>query len=264
MTSVAIVGFGAVGQALHALFPAAVIYDEPKHLYGDDPRLRTHDADPRESARAAVNACDFAFVCVPTPSCPDGSCDTSIVEEVCRWIEAKTIIIRSTVTPGTTARLASTLDKAIVFQPEYGPGETPDHPFGSLRDVKWIVLGGERKATSKVAVLYQSIFNSDMIVQQTDATTAELVKYMENAFLAVKVAFCNEMYEIGVQLGVDYNEARELWLLDPRIGRSHTWVYPDNRGFGGKCLPKDLRALISLGSPSLTPVLKSALAWSQS
>ncbi len=68
---------------------------------------------------------------------------------------------------------------------------------------------------------------------------------MENAFLAMKVSFCNEMYDIASVLGVDYNELRELWLLDPRIGRSHTFVFPDDRGYGGACLPKDVKALVN-------------------
>jgi UDP-glucose 6-dehydrogenase len=60
---------------------------------------------------------------------------------------------------------------------------------------------------------------------------------------------------------VDYNELRELWLLDPRIGRSHTWVHPDDRGFGGKCLPKDLDALLAFASgKGVEPLLLKGLA----
>jgi UDPglucose 6-dehydrogenase len=67
---------------------------------------------------------------------------------------------------------------------------------------------------------------------------------MENCFLATKVTFCNEFYDIAESFGVDYNELREIWLLDGRIGRSHSTVFEDKRGFTGKCLPKDLNALI--------------------
>src|SRR5207249_2446719 len=56
--------------------------------------------------------------------------------------------------------------------------------------------------------------------------------------------FCNEFFDIAEQLNVDYSELRELWVLDPRIGKSHTFVFPDKRGYGGKCLPKDLDAVI--------------------
>ena len=62
---------------------------------------------------------------------------------------------------------------------------------------------------------------------------------MENSWLATKVVFCNEFYDLAKAYGVDYHELRECWLQDPRITRSHTYVYPDNRGWGGKCLKKD-------------------------
>ena len=70
------------------------------------------------------------------------------------------------------------------------------------------------------------------------------VTYMENSFYAVKVIFCNEFHDIAAALGVDYNELREVWLADPRISRDHTFVFPDNQGFSGKCLPKDVTAII--------------------
>ena len=82
----------------------------------------------------------------------------------------------------------------------------------------------------------------------TDAKTAELAKYMENCFLAMKVTFCNEFYDIAKAYDINYNELREVWLEDPRIGRSHTFVYEDNRGFSGKCLPKDVNGLIEMAN----------------
>jgi len=231
MPSVAIVGYGAVGRGMQTLFPAAVAYDEPLGL----------------GTRDEVNGCDVAFVCVPTPGLPDGRCDTSIVEEVVGWIECLTIVLRSTVPPGTTERLAEQTGKRVVFQPEYGPGETADHPYADPWSVRWVILGGRRAWTRPVRDLYKRVFNSEVVLQQTDARAAELAKYMENAFLATKVAFCNEFYGLAERIGVDYDELRELWLLDARMGRSHTWVHPEERGFGGKCLPKDLEALVRFG-----------------
>ncbi|MCI0352896.1 MAG: hypothetical protein L0Z53_26035, partial [Acidobacteriales bacterium] len=80
-----------------------------------------------------------------------------------------------------------------------------------------------------------------------------------NCFLATKVAFVNQFYDIASTLGVNFDELRELWLADARIGRSHTLV-TEERGFRGRCLPKDMRALISLmrqngGAPLLEAVL---------
>lgn len=229
MPRVAIVGYGAVGKGLHELFPEAVIYDEPLGL----------------GTRAEIDGCDVAFIAVPTPARDDGRCDVSIVEQAVSWIGCDYIVIRSTIEVGTTARLRRETGKRIVFQPEYGPAETPDHPFKNLRDVRWAILGGERDDTRWVANLYQRIFDSTIAIHQTTSETAELCKYMENAYLAMKVAFSNEFFDLAETAGVDYHELRELWLLDPRINRSHTWVYPDDRGFGGKCLPKDLEALTS-------------------
>ena len=238
--STAIVGYGAVGRGIHQLFPDSKLCDPPQGI----------------GSRADINQARFAFVCVPTPMADDGSCDVSVVEEVVSWIESEVIILRSTVPIGTTDRLRDTTGKAIVFQPEYGPAETPDHPFNDLRKVRWAILGGERRDTVRVADLYKTVFNADFEIQQTDAKTAELTKYMENAFLATKVAFCNEFYDIAEACRIDYNELRELWLLDPRIGRSHTFVLPHARGFGGRCLPKDLSSIIdSARRAGVTPAL---------
>jgi UDPglucose 6-dehydrogenase len=228
---VAVVGYGAVGKYLKELFPDAVVYDKPLHL----------------GTRDDVNRCRYAFVAVPTNGRPDGSADTSIVEETVSWLATEVIVLRSTVPVGTTERLKQATGKRIVFQPEYGPGETPDHHFSSARRINWVILGGHRSDTVVVADLYKRIFNADLVIQQTDSRTAELTKYMENCFLALKVTFCNEFYDLATRLGVDYNELRELWLLDPRIGRSHTFVMPDDRGFGGKCLPKDVAAMVNSG-----------------
>lgn len=225
---IGIVGAGAVGAAMAKLFPEVAVYDEPKKL----------------GSREEINACEIAFVCVPTPMGKGGACDTSIVEDVVRWIASPVIVLRSTVAIGTSRRLWKETGKRIVFQPEYGPAETPDHPFNDLRKVRWIVLGGEHADNAVAIRAWQEVYNSDITVMQTTWETAELCKYMENAFLALKVTFCNEFFELAQRFGIDYSELREAWLLDPRIGRSHTWVMPERRGYGGKCLPKDMAAVV--------------------
>ncbi len=235
---VGIVGAGAVGNAIASLFSNPAVFDPPRGL----------------GTKSEINGCDVVFVSVPTPQAADGSCDTSIVEETVSWLEAPVIVIRSTVSVGTSRRLAKKYGKAIVFQPEYGPAETPDHPFNDLRRIRWIILGGEPAATKRAARAWMEVYNSDITIQRTTWETAELCKYMENAFLAMKVTFCNEFFDIAEKSGVDYDDLRELWLLDPRIGKSHTFVFPDERGFGGKCLPKDLSAIVrtadEVGAPA--------------
>lgn len=224
---IGIVGYGHVGKALGKLFPGAEICDEPLGI----------------GSRAGVNGSDAAFVCVPTPEAADGSCDTSLVEEVIGWLDAKVIIIRSTVSVGFTESQTAKTGKRIVFQPEYY-GETAAHPFADLGARGWLTFGGTTPDVNLAIRAYQSVSNAEVKFVLTDARTAELAKYMENCFLALKVTFCNEFYDIAQGLGVDYNELREVWLEDPRIGRSHTFVYEDNRGFSGKCLPKDVNAMI--------------------
>lgn len=224
-----IVGYGHVGKAMHALFPHAVVYDEPLQL----------------GSRVAVNECDVAFICVPTPSLPNGRCDTSIVEDVIRWLDAHVIVIRSTVPVGFTDGQKQLTGKRIVFQPEYY-GETVDHPFADLKSRTWLTFGGVSEDVAPVIRAFQQMYNAEVKIVRTDAKTAELAKYMENCYLAMKVTFCNEFYDISEAHGIDYNELREVWLEDPRMGRSHTFVYEDQRGYGGKCLPKDVSALIGM------------------
>lgn len=224
---IGIVGYGHVGKAMHKLFTNAVIYDKFLKI----------------GCREKINECDAVFICVPTPSCQDGSCNTMAVEEVIAWVKAEVIILRSTVPIGFTEKMCEIYKKDIVFQPEYY-GETVDHPFVDLQTRRWLTFGGTSKANNLAIKVYQDVINSDVHIYLSDSKTAELAKYMENAYLALKVTFCNEMYDIASALGIDYNLLRELWLADPRIGRSHTFVYEQNRGYGGSCLPKDVAALI--------------------
>ena len=225
---IGIVGYGHVGEAMHELFKDAIIYDKFKNF----------------GTREEINGCDTVFVCVPTPQAKDGLCDTSIVEEVLEWVDVPLIILRSTVYVGFTDKMMQKYKKEIVFQPEYY-GETVAHPFADLNDRSWLSFGGTTKGINLAIRTYQTVVNSNVKIYQADAKSVEFAKYMENAFLAAKVIFCNEMYDIACALGADYNLAREVWIADPRIGSSHTFVYQDNRGYGGSCLPKDISAIVS-------------------
>ncbi len=215
---------GHVGSAMKKLFKEAVCYDI---------NLGTKEE---------INSCDTVFICVPTPANSDGSCDTKIVESVIAWLDVPLIILRSTVPIGFTDEMISKYKKEIVFQPEYY-GETVDHPFANLESRQWLTFGGSPAGIHLAIKTYQAVHNSNVLVYQGDARSIELAKYMENAYLATKVIFCNEMKDIADALGANYNIAREAWLADPRIGRSHTWVYDEKRGYGGNCLPKDISSL---------------------
>ena len=223
---VGIVGCGHVGGAMRELFSDAIVYDKYLGIGSEE----------------EINKCDVAFVCVPTPMGADGRCDESCVDEVLSWVNTDVIVIRSTVPIGYTKEKAEQLNKRIVFQPEYY-GETHNHPLADLKKRTWIVLGGEIEDTSMVAKEYKKVYTAEIQIIKTDSATAEMAKYMENTYLATKVIFCNEMFDIAQAYGIDYDELREVWLMDPRINRSHTFVYEDDRGYGGSCFPKDMNAL---------------------
>lgn len=238
--SVAIIGYGYVGKAVEAFFRShykTVIYDPP---------LGYTDKD-------AVNAASLAVICVPTPMSADGSVDLSFIEGTFEWLTAPLILIKSTVPPGTTARLTKqySLEERLVFSPEYiGEGKYTvpfwkgwPHPT-DMKLHNFFIFGGAPRAMTQILEYFKRIAGPSARFMQTDSTTAELVKYMENSWLAAKVTFVNEFYEIAKAFGVDYNELRELWLLDGRVEPSHTLVFTESRGFGGKCLPKDLNGIV--------------------
>jgi len=224
--TVGVIGMGLVGRNMAKIFPWAIKYDKYIESYAKN--------------RSQINEVEFCFICVPTPPSPDGSCDVSMVEEVISWLEASFIIIKSTIAIGTTNYLAKKFGKRVCFSPEFTGATLHARPKNDF-----IILGGDREITSKVAQLYQYISDGSLRIRQTDAQTAELVKYMENASLACKVVFCNEIYRIAEVFGIDYSELRELFLLDSRQSASHTFVYQNAPFYDSKCLNKDLPALIA-------------------
>lgn len=227
---VSIVGYGVVGKAMHVLFPHALIYNGEKHPVG---KLTYKD----------INKADVAFVCVPTPTKPNGDCDTSIVEETVAKLNVPLIIIRSTIIPGTTDRLKKKYKKHIVFCPEY-IGETPGHPFANRLLEPYLILGGKRKDTNRAIEIFQEVYNASIKIRQMSAIEAEVVKYLENRHIAFTVAECNEAYDLCRKIGVDYNNVREaVFQDDPRMNPYWTFVYPKNRGFDTKCIPKDIYAI---------------------
>lgn len=227
---IGIIGCGHVGTAMHELFKDAIIYDKYKNIGSKD----------------EINKCDISFVCVPTPMAEDGSCDTSIVEEVISWCECKCIVLRSTIRIGFTREMSKKYNKTIVFQPEYY-GETIAHPFANLSDRKWLTFGGAKEGIDIAIKAYQTVMNANVDIHISTSEEAEMAKYMENAFFATKVIFCNEMFDLCQKLKIDYNMVRELWTADPRIGKYHTFIYEENRGYGGSCLPKDISSLENQG-----------------
>lgn len=189
-----IIGLGHVGQAMHKRFPDAVLFDEPKGI----------------GSRKEINQCDVAFVCVPTPSLDDGSCDTTIVEAVLTWVHCSVVIIRSTVPVGFTKRMARKHNLNLVFQPEYY-GETVAHPFENLENQSWISLGGESEAVKLATCFYQERVNSNIRFYFSDSDTVELAEIngkiafiLNSASVSVDSSPCDVTWRINNDEIEDY------------------------------------------------------------
>lgn len=231
---VGVVGNGFVGEAQAFAFSPTT-------------DLRVYDLDPLKSTHSLddVNQSDFIFVCVPTPMRKDGSQDSSYIEKVFDTAVAGPIyIIKSTVLPGTTQTLADKYPELnIIFSPEFLTERTAK--LDMVTQAR-IVLGGRKDLTVKVRELFEQRFMNRHIIE-TDSTTAELIKYMNNTFFATKVSIINEFKLLADSIGADWKQAMYGFASDSRIGDSHLHVPgPDGRlGYGGTCFPKDVNALLT-------------------
>jgi len=263
MYKVGIIGLGFVGTAVETGLQSVAeikIYDKYK---------------PSDSLEDVVDSSDILFICLPTPMDPDtGECKTSIIEsEIDNIVQIaekrKTIVIKSTVPPGTTSRLNLKYDYKhfFVFNPEFLREKTFIEDF--LNQDR-IILGFEhrRNYDTKLENLYEAFIktqkNPAKIIVCT-STTAEMAKYIGNCFLATKVMFFNEIHEICKAAGIDYEAVSALSTMDPRIGSSHIKVPGDKGlyGFGGSCFPKDMNALIfSAKQYDLDPMILDSV-WTQ-
>lgn len=239
--NVGIVGQGFVGSALSSVFsPHYKVYTYDK---------MNEDLSTHKTVHNLSRSCEVLFVCVPTPMKQDGSCDVSIVEsvvkEACSTGRRNIVVIKSTVPPNTTKALQQLCqDSQIVFNPEFLLERNAEEDF---HNTERVILGGPRPATTLLKQFYSKIFPNAHIVK-TDSTVAEMVKYLTNSFLAVKVSFANEMYAICQSLQIDYDKVAEYALYDERLGNTH-WSVPGpdgHLGFGGSCFPKDINALMHL------------------
>tara|TARA_R110000851_G_scaffold2002_1_gene7671 strand:+ start:185 stop:1027 length:843 start_codon:yes stop_codon:yes gene_type:complete len=241
MEKIGIIGNGFVGNSVAFGF-------SPTH------EVKIHDKDPKKNLNTLkeVLECDYVFVCVPTPMNPDGSINLDIVHKALqeiefyiKWNKDNILILKSTMTPGTTEALQykyPTLN--IVFSPEFLTERTAKLDF--LTQAR-IILGGDKRHTTKVKQLFEERFMHSYVIE-TDTTTAEMVKYMNNVFFASKVSIMNEFKQVCDSVGADWGVALKGFTADGRIGDSHLNVPgPDGKmGFGGSCFPKDINAFISL------------------
>src|SRR5688572_2281552 len=227
----------------------------------------------------AVRRTDISLICVGTPSRPNGSLDLSYVERVCAQIgEAlktkdtrHTIVVRSTVLPGSTETIAipalegasglkAGRDFGIAMNPEFLREGTSIKDF---YDPPFTLIGTEDEATgAAVASLYAGI---GAPVHVTATRVAEMIKYACNCFHGLKVGFANEIGNVCKALGVDSHEVMRLFCEDTKLNISPAYLRP-GFAFGGSCLPKDLRAItyrarqLDVPTPILAATLESNAA----
>lgn len=291
MKSIACIGNGFVGGSLTTVFAErgakVYVFDKAKKLAkGGIDLIAQKNAE--HNIKTFLQLCEedqnfsgVFFVAVPTPMRKDGAADLSIVESVLMELAAargskreRIAVIKSTCPPGSTERWNEMFKASmlrVIFNPEFLREASA---VEDMRNQTRIVLGGPHPHINHVKQVYESAFPNVPIIK-TSSTTAEMVKYVTNIHLAVKVSLANEFYQICQALdskgaNIDYDKVIEYATLDDRLGKSH-WKVPGPMpaddtgepafGFGGSCFVKDINALMHLAkSLDIKPLTMSG-AW---
>ena len=202
------------------------------------------------SLKIAVQNSDVIFLCLPTPQSEDGSADLTHVLEVADEIGKdangeKLVVSKSTVPVGTADKI-----RGIVRKKSKYPVEVASNPEflkegtalqDSLKPDRIVIGSRSKKAIEILKELYEPFVRTGNPILVMDERSAEMTKYAANAFLAMKISFVNELANLCEQVGADIDWVRRGIAADPRIGK--LFLFP-GVGYGGSCLPKDVKALI--------------------
>jgi len=228
---IGILGLGYVGSA--------VAWTHRHHeVVARDPKLGDKSASLEE-----IKTCDAVYVCVPTPMLEDGHCDDSFVKSVLAELADynKIIICKSTVPPGVYAYLESKYSN-IVHAPEF---LTAANATADYESATWVLVGGKPDNVKRAIDVISTSTIAATHYHRTNITTASLFKYLANSFMATKVTFMNEFYQLAQHFDVDWSDVKEIAKNDPRLGNTH-WDVPGpdgSFGYGGACFPKDVAAI---------------------
>lgn len=232
---IGIIGVGMVGGALKEYFNKKnlkpFLYDNGKNL----------------GSLEEINQADIIFICVPTPFNKEKGFDLSFVEKACQNIKGeKIIVIKSTILPGTTEKLQEKYSQhKFLFSPEFLTEATAKQDME--RPDRQIL--GYTKESRDIAENVLQILPSAPFKKIIPATEAEMVKYFSNTWFSTKVVFVSQIYKLCKKIGIDYEIVRECAAADKMVGPSHLDVHHKGYfGYGGKCIPKDIRALIQLAN----------------
>ncbi len=247
MYKVMIVGHGFVGSAIASLFS-----DEEKVIV--DPKF----TDNKISDNPGIPF-DAVFVSVDTPKAEGFKLLDSVLQELdYNMVEGTPVCCKSTATPEFYYEVSQKYKNIkIVHSPEY---LNKSNPIKMFQGQKFFIIGGDQHAAMTVGHIFKSRLNHVKNIRYTDIKTAAMVKYSENAFLAMRVTFFNEVYKMHKSQGCEstYEEFAEMVGLDERIGQSHSKVPGSDGKFGwdSHCFNKDLYELEQFGRSPLIKFIR--------
>lgn len=223
-TTVGIVGCGFVGGALK------------RWLENNNPSVRILVSDPPKGYTDSLASADIIFISIHVPTEEDGKQDLRLMKKIIKALPDKPIFIRTTILPGTSAKLSKQTRKRIYFMPEFVTERTAYDDFASQP----MVFTAESE-------LLEKIFIGKRFIQMS-SLEAEITKYAHNVFGALKVTYFNSIYALCQKNGCFYDNVLRGILLSGYINDVHTAVPgPDGKlGYGGKCFPKDVNAFAKL------------------
>jgi len=230
MEIIGIVGYGVVGNAT-----ARMLKSTAEILI----------QDPEKGYQANLKRCDYIFICINEKSTSMSSLE-KVIKEITETNEKATIIIRTTVIPGTTDKFIEKYNRDIVFMPEFlrewnvkEDARSPDK----------IVIGTiKHELFLEIKNLLWNIEIDDNRILQTKPIEAEMAKLALNSLALIKVVFAEELYDLANVMGADYQSIYTIFELDQNVNKRHLLAKKDNyRGANGKCLPKDTNFLIEAG-----------------
>jgi UDPglucose 6-dehydrogenase len=231
---IGVIGRGFVGGAITNGFE-----NQGHEVLVHDTKLNTKIENVLESR--------LLYICVPTPSSEDGSCNTDIVESVLVELSEVnydgSVCIKSTIVPGTTQKFRQQFNNLnISFVPEFLREKTAVEDF--LYNNNVLVIGSDDDETISLVKESHGVLPTHTVTMTP--TEAELTKYFSNTYKAMRVTFANAFYNLCQTMGSDYDKVRDAFLFHG-VGDGHYLkVNKQYGGFGGTCLPKDSKALAKL------------------
>lgn len=229
---IGVIGLGVIGSACKYGF------EKLGH------KVKIHDTKLDTKITDVLNT-DICYICVPTPSNTDGSCDTSIVDSVVKELEhynyKGVVAIKSTVKPTTTERLKKETGLEICFVPEFLRERCAISDFIENHDL--LAIGTESNEVFELVKKCHGHYPNN--IEKLKPTEAELLKYYSNIYNATKIIFANEMYEICQKVNADYSKIKDAFVKRGTSKDMYLDVNENFRGYAGVCLPKDTKALDS-------------------